>query len=272
MREILEQFGWWSAVDIMMIAVVFYYMLLLIKGTKTAQMLTGVLMVSLVFVISSVVPLTTVNWFMNKIYSSIILILVILFQEDMRHALSKIGKRSFMSPNEVFSSNQILEEISRASIALAKNRIGALIVLERTIILSRYVDIGTPIDSRVSKEILLSIFHTHSPIHDGAVIIQQGRISAAGCFLPLTREDNLTKDWGTRHRAALGISQETDAVVIVVSEERGEASLVYDGRVHPSLDKEEIRRMLKKHLVDEPRYGSISYGLESQYRQKNPGN
>ena len=264
MREILEQFGWWSAIDIFLIAVVFYYMLLLIKGTRTAQMLTGVLMITLVFVASSAVPLTTLNWLLGKISSSIILILVILFQEDMRHALSKIGKRSFISQHDGTSSYQILEDVARAAISLAKNKTGALIVMERTIILSRYIDIGTLIDSNISKEILMAIFQNHSPIHDGAVIIQQGRVSAAGCFLPLTREDNLVQDWGTRHRAAIGISEETDAVVIVVSEERGEVSIVYDGKVFPSLEKEDIKRFLKKHLIDEPRYGKVSYGFENQ--------
>ena len=258
MREILEQFGWWSAVDILLIAVFFYYVLLLVKGTRTAQMLTGVLVVVLVFLVSSVVPLTTVNWVMNKFYSSIILILVILFQDDVRHALSKIGKRSFMAANEHVSSLHILDEVTRASVALAKNRIGALIVMERNIILSRYVDIGTLVDARISKELLMSIFHTNSPLHDGAVIIQQGRVSAAGCFLPLTREDNLTKDWGTRHRAAIGISQETDAVVILVSEEKGEVSLVYDGKVMPLAEKEDIRKLLQRHLVDEPEYAKNS--------------
>ncbi|NRA44278.1 MAG: TIGR00159 family protein [Oligoflexales bacterium] len=258
MREILEQFGWWSAIDILLIAVFFYYVLLLVKGTRTAQMLTGVLVVVAVFLVSSVVPLTTVNWVMNKFYSSIILILIILFQDDVRHALSKIGKRSFMAANEHVASLHILDEVTRASIALAKNRIGALIVMERNIILSRYVDIGTLVDARISKELLMSIFHTSSPLHDGAVIIQQGRVSAAGCFLPLTREDNLTKDWGTRHRAAIGISQETDAVVILVSEEKGEVSLVYDGKVIPMADKEEIRKLLQRHLVDEPEYAKNS--------------
>ena len=258
MREILEQFGWWSAIDILLIAVFFYYVLLLVKGTRTAQMLTGVLVVVAVFLVSSVVPLTTVNWVMNKFYSSIILILVILFQDDVRHALSKIGKRSFMAANEHVSSLHILDEVTRASVALAKNRIGALIVMERNIILSRYVDIGTLVDARISKELLMSIFHTSSPLHDGAVIIQQGRVSAAGCFLPLTREDNLTKDWGTRHRAAIGISQETDAVVILVSEEKGEVSLVYDGKVMPLTEKEEIRKLLQRHLVDEPEYAKNS--------------
>lgn len=252
MKEILEQFGWWSVLDISLIAVAIYYILLLVRGTRTAQMLSGGLVVVAVFLVSSVVPLTAVNWVMNKFYSSIILILIILFQDDIRHALSKIGKRSLMTGNDNISSHHILDEVTRTAVALAKSKIGALIVMERNIILSRYVDIGTLVDAKISKEILLAIFHHHSPLHDGAVIIQQGRIAAAGCFLPLTREENLTKDWGTRHRAAIGISQETDAVVVLVSEEKGEVSLVYDGTVQPATEKEEIRKLLQRHLVDEP--------------------
>jgi len=256
MKEIFEHFSWWSALDIFLIAVVIYYILLLVKGTRTAQMLSGVLMVVGVFLVSSVVPLTTVNWVMNKFYSSIILILVVLFQDDVRHALRKIGKKSLISGADHISSHHILDEITRAASALASRKIGALIVLERSIILSRYVDVGTLIDARISREILLSIFHTSSPVHDGAVIIQQGRISAAGCFLPLTREEQLTRDWGTRHRAAIGITQETDAVVILVSEEKGAVSIVFEGKIKPLKDKDEIRKILQRYLVEEPRYAA----------------
>lgn len=257
MKEIFEQFGFWSIIDISLLSIAIYYIMLLIKGTRAAQILIGILMILSVFIVSSFVPLTTVNWVMNKFYSSLILILVILFQEDVRHALSKIGKSSFISQSEKVSSLHILDELARTSILLAKKRIGALIVIERNIILSRYVDIGTLVDGKVTKEILLAIFHTQSPVHDGAVIIQQGRIAAAGCFLPLTREENLTKDWGTRHRAAIGISQETDAVVLLVSEEKGVASLVIDGEVLPMEGKEEIRKVLQRKLIEEPKFLSV---------------
>lgn len=254
MKEILEQFNWWAVVDILLISVIIYHVLLLIKGTKTAQILTGIMILLVVFLASSILPLTTLNWVMNKFYSSIILILVILFQDDIRHGLSRIGKKSFISSNETISSNHLLEEIIRASMNLASKNIGALIVLERNIILSRYIDIGTLIDAKVSKEILLAIFHPTSPVHDGAVIIQQGRIAAAGCFLPLTRENNLAQHMGTRHRAAIGISQETDAVVVLVSEERGSVSLAVDGNIQTCGDDSELRKLLLRHLVEEPKY------------------
>ncbi|MEN9834563.1 MAG: hypothetical protein RL011_756 [Pseudomonadota bacterium] len=251
MVEILDQFGFWAAVDIVIIAFIIYHTLLLIRGTRAAQMLTGILIVVATFLLSSIVPLTTLNWVMNKFYSSFIIIIIILFQDDIRHVLSRMGKKSFIPGTDTLSSSQILDEITRAAAALANKRIGALIVLERNIILSRYVEVGTPLDARVSKELLLSIFHPSSPIHDGAAIIQRGRISAAGCFLPLTRDENLDPNWGTRHRAAIGISQETDAIVVLVSEEGASISLVVEGKVSRKMEPKDLRKSLTDLLADE---------------------
>jgi diadenylate cyclase len=231
-------------IDVCIIAFIIYHILLLIRGTRAAQMLTGILIVVAAFLLSSIVPLTTLNWAMNKFYSSFIIILIILFQDDIRHVLSRMGKKSFIPGADSLSSGQILDEITRASASLATKRIGALIVLERNIILSRYVEIGTLLDARVSKELMMSIFHPSSPIHDGAAIIQRGRISAAGCFLPLTKDENLDPNWGTRHRAAIGISQETDAVVVLISEEGASISLVVDGRISRKMDPKDLRKSL----------------------------
>ena len=244
MQEILEQFSIWSMIDVCIIAFIIYHILLLIRGTRAAQMLTGILIVVAAFLLSSIVPLTTLNWAMNKFYSSFIIILIILFQDDIRHVLSRMGKKSFIPGADSLSSGQILDEITRAAASLATKRIGALIVLERNIILSRYVEIGTLLDARVSKELMMSIFHPSSPIHDGAAIIQRGRISAAGCFLPLTKDENLDPNWGTRHRAAIGISQETDAVVVLISEEGASISLVVEGRISRKMDPKDLRKSL----------------------------
>ena len=251
MAEIFEQFGFWAAVDILIIAFIIYHILLLIRGTRAAQMLTGILFVVAAFLISSIVPLTTINWVMNKFYSSFIIIIIILFQDDIRHVLSRMGKKPFIPGSDSLSSSQILDEIVRAAAALAMKRIGALVVIERNIILSRYVEVGTPLDARVSKELLLAIFHPSSPVHDGAAIVQRGRIAAAGCFLPLTRDENLDPNWGTRHRAAIGISQETDAIVVLVSEEGASISLVVDGKVSRRMEPKDLRRSLTDLLADE---------------------
>lgn len=250
MYQILEQFGWWAVLDIALVAVAVYYILLLVRGTRTAQVLAGVLILVFAFIMSSAAPLTVVNWVMNKFYSSIILIMVILFQDDVRHALGKIGKQSLIKSVEQNYSRVMLEEVSKAAFSLASRRMGALIVFERNIILSRYVDIGTPLDAKVSKELLMSLFVPQTPLHDGAVILQQGRLSAAGCFLPLTRKENLARDLGTRHRAAIGLSQETDALVVLISEERGDVCIVCDGDIKPMQKKDQLAGLLEKKLVE----------------------
>ena len=249
MNDVLQQFSVWSALDVLLLAIIFYQILLLIRGTRAAQVLTGMLLVVGLFVLSNVFPLTTVNWMMNKFYSSFIIILIIIFQDDIRHVLSTMGRRKIFVGDETSSSHQIIDEISRAAAALAAKRIGALVVIERGIILSRYVDVGVPLDSRVSKEILLAIFHPSSPIHDGAVILQSGRIAAAGCFLPLTRDERVDPNLGTRHRAAIGISEETDALVIVVSEEGASMAVVENGSIARKPDSKALREELTRRLV-----------------------
>jgi len=233
------------------IAFITYNVLLILRGTRTAQMLVGILIVTAAFILSAIIPLTTVNWVMNKFYSSFIILLFILFQEDIRHMLSRMGKKSILSSSDIISSNKMLDEITRSTANLASRKIGALIVIERNIILNRYIEVGTTTDARVSSQLLTCIFHPTSPIHDGAVIIQQGRISSAGCFLPLTNTENLDPKWGTRHRAAIGISEETDALVVLVSEERGTISLIVEGQVSRALEPEALRDSLKELIIDE---------------------
>jgi diadenylate cyclase len=254
MRHIFLQFGWQAILDILILSYIIYQILLLIRGTRAAQMLTGILIVIAAFLLSSLVHLKALNWMMNKFYSSFIIILIILFQDDIRIALSRIGKKSLIANYQTQSSSRVLDEISRAASALAANSFGGLIVIERSILLNRYVDIGVLIDGLITKDLLVSIFNPSSPIHDGAVIIQKGRVAAAGCFLPLTRDEDLDPNMGTRHRAAIGVSQETDAVVVLVSEEEGSISLAVDGKFSKDLDQKELRKGLQKHLIDEQEY------------------
>lgn len=250
MSELLQQLSnWWAILDILILAFLIYRMTLLIRGTRAMQMVLGIMIIiGSAFLLSQVYPLTAIKWFMDKFYSSIIIILVVLFQEDIRRVLSRMGKKGILPSGENVSSRQMLDEVVRASFSLATKRIGALIVFERRIVLTRYVDVGTLVDARISKELIVSIFHPSSPVHDGAIVLQQGRIAAAGCFLPLTRDDNVDPDFGTRHRAAIGISQETDAIVVVVSEEKGAVSLVLEGKVSKQLDSKELRKALRNLL------------------------
>lgn len=251
MREILEQFTWWSAVDILMIAVIVYQGLILLRGTRAAQMLTGILLVVALGMTARILPFTTLHWLLSKLYPSILLILIIIFQDDIRHLLSSMGRRPLITGNEALSSQLVLDDITRAAASLAAKRIGALIVIERDILLSRYVEVGIPLDAKVSKEILQAIFHPSSPVHDGAVIIQRGRIASAGSFLPLTRDEDIDPNLGTRHRAAIGISQETDAVVVIVSEEGASIGLVERGKLTRKPDAKSLRDDLYKLLLPE---------------------
>lgn len=249
MIDLIQKLGPWAFVDVLIIAIAIYRLLLLIRGTRAMQMVFGILILAgFAFVISLIYPLTTLKWVMDKFYSSIFIIMVILFQEDIRRVLSRMGKKTVFQSGETVASQHMLDEITRASSSLTNRKVGALIVIERNIILSRYVDIGVLVDARISKELLVSMFHPSSPIHDGAVVIQQGRIAAAGCFLPLTRDENVHPDLGTRHRAAIGMSQETDALVVVVSEETQAISLVVDGNVSRNLSPKELRKALRNLL------------------------
>lgn len=249
MSEVLAQFSYWSLIDISILAFIIYQVLKLISGTRAAQMLIGLVLVFAVYLMSNIFPLTSLNWMMSKFYSSFIILLIILFQDDIRHVLRRIGKRPFMPAGENISSSFAIDEIVRAAQALARKRVGALVVFERNIVLNRYVDVGMQVDAKISKELLVSLFQVTSPLHDGAVIIQSGRVSAAGCFLPLTQKENLDPKLGTRHRAAIGISQETDAIVVVVSEEIGAISLVMDGIISRKLDVKDLRDELRSLLM-----------------------
>jgi diadenylate cyclase len=244
MREILEQFTIWSALDITVISILVYQALMLLRGTKSAQMLIGIGLIIVIATIMRLLPLTTLHWLISKLYPSFLLIVIIIFQDDIRRLLSSMGRTSLASSGGSVATQQLIDEISRAASSLASKRIGALMVIEREIILSRYIDFGIQVDSKVSKELLVSIFHPSSPIHDGAAVFQRSRLSAAGCFLPLTKDESVDPNMGTRHRAAIGISEETDAVVVLVSEEGASMSLVTDGQVKRVADAKSLRNQL----------------------------
>jgi diadenylate cyclase len=266
MSDIINDFNLWSALDVLLLAIIFYQVLLLIRGTRAAQILIGMLVVIGLFVVSNVFPLTAINWMMNKFYSSFIIIVIIIFQDDIRQVLISMGRRGIFNAQDASTSQHMIDEISRAASSLAAKRIGALIVIERGILLNRYVEIGVPIDGRVSKELLLSVFHPSSPIHDGAVILQRGRLAAAGCFLPLTRNEHIDPNLGTRHRAAIGISEETDAIVVVVSEEGASLGIVEDGRIDRKTDGKSLREELQKKLLSLDKAEKAPSGFKHKLR------
>lgn len=240
---------WQDGVDIAIVAFVSYQMINLIRGTRAAQMLTGLMVVLATYLASQVFGLHTVNWILDNFLASIFLVIVVIFQNDIRRALTQVGAGGGFSGPERVARGQGIEEIVRGVSLLASKRTGALLVLERDVGLNEYIEVGTRLDARVSRELLQSIFQTSSPIHDGAVIIQGGRITAAGCFLPLTTNPNVSKTLGTRHRAGIGLTEETDAIVIVASEEDGKISLVQGGRITRDVDAATLRTTLQQVLA-----------------------
>ena len=248
MLELLANFRLQDAVDIGIIAFVIYRIIDLVRGTRAARMLVGLFVVFLAYLSSQFFDLYTLNWVLDNFLSSILLVIVVIFQNDIRRALTQVGSGSFFG-SEFGMQGHDLEEIVRAVVTLAGKRIGALIVFEREVGLNEYVEGGTAIDAQIGKELIASVFVPTSPIHDGSLIVRGGRVAAAGCFLPLTTNPNVSKTLGTRHRAAIGLTEETDALAIVVSEEEGSISLVSGGRITRDLDAGGLRSMLQKLLV-----------------------
>ncbi len=232
-------------IDVLLVAFIVYRIFILIKGTRALQMLVGLAVLVIAYVLSQVFEFFTLHWILNAFLSSIILVVVVLFQNEIRRALTHVGVNPFASTRDATAREAaVIEELMKASVSLANKKIGALIVLQRDTGLEDYVEQGVELDAVLSRELLLSVFIPYSPIHDGAVIVHRGRVLWAGCFLPLTTRAGVDKELGTRHRAALGITEETDAVVIVVSEETGAISLVLNGRITRNLDGASLRRVL----------------------------
>ncbi len=236
----------WDFADIVLVAVILYFALLLLKGTRAMQMGVGLVLVFIVYEAAKRLGLVTLYTMLDTLLTSLVLILVVIFQQDIRRALVRFGRRPFFASAGVAMEHQVIDDAVRAASSLAQKQIGALIVFEREGLLDEFIEAGTPLDAAVSKELLYSIFipSHENPIHDGAVIIREGRIWQAGAFLPLTASTKLDRNLGTRHRAAIGLSEETDAVVIVVSEERGEVSLCFNGNIVRNLDAALLRKVL----------------------------
>jgi len=236
--------------DVLLVTFGIYWLLLLIRGTRAVQILVGLLVLLVVNGVSNVLHLVTLRLILDNFLGSAVIIMVIVFQQEIRRALARVG-RGFFSPVSAREESQMLEEIVRSAQKLAPKRIGALIVLERDTQLDDQIESGVMIDATVTKELITSIFLPRSPLHDGALIVQGGRIAQAGCILPLTLREDLPEGVGTRHRAAVGITEETDAVVIVVSEETGGISIVLRGEMAQNLEPPVLRVLLRDILSGE---------------------
>jgi uncharacterized protein (TIGR00159 family) len=253
---------WRDSVDILLVTAGIYWLLLLIRGTRAIQILVGLIVLIGLSLASELFQFATVGLILEYFLSSAVLIIIVLFQHDIRRALARVG-RGFFPSVSAQQETQMLEEVVRAAQTLAQRRIGALVVLERETALTDQIEAGRSIDAEVSKELLVSIFMPVSPLHDGAVVVSDGRIASAGCILPLALSTELPEGLGTRHRAAVGITEETDAVVVVVSEETGGISVVMSGEMMSGLDAPTLRVVLRDIMAGERRDLSAAEAVSS---------
>lgn len=240
--------GFNGLLEIAFLAVAIYYLLLFFKGTRGAQVLYGLGTLYLgLLALTYLFELDTLNWLIQRFTVYLSVALLIIFQPEIRRALAELGPRHFsMAGTE---DRAIVEALLEAVRRLAENKIGALIAIERGVNTAPYQEAATRLDSLVSPELLMTIFFPNSPLHDGGVIIRSGRIVAAGCLFPLSQKPELSRSLGTRHRAAIGLTEETDAIVIVVSEETGAVSVAYKGRLRRGIEMDRLERFLLKMLV-----------------------
>lgn len=232
-------------IDILLVAFLIYRILLLIKGTRAFQVLLGLILLVAAYLASRWFDLVTLNWILKEFLSSFIVLVVVLFQSDIRRALAQMGKqRIWGMGSELTTPMDVTGEIVGAAVALAAENLGAIIVVGRSTRLKGHVEGGVALDARISRELIRSVFQPGSPVHDGALTIEDGKAALAGAFLPLTERTDLDQDLGTRHRAAIGITEETDAVAVVVSEERGAFSVAVNGVLRRDLTEPALRKAL----------------------------
>ncbi len=247
MLELLKSLRPQDFVDVLIVWFIIYRIMLIIRGTRAAQMLAGIVVIIAAYFAARQFELLTLYWLLSTFLSSFFLIVIIVFQRDIRRALTQVGRTPFSRGSEAMVHS--IDELIGAASIMARKRIGALIILERETGLKDYIEAGHDIDAHLSRELLISLFLHESPLHDGGVIVRRDRILTAGCVLPLTKNPYISKRLGTRHRAAIGLSEETDAVIIVVSEERGKISLVQHGAITSDLDEAAVRNRLEAIFV-----------------------
>ncbi len=252
MWQYLGNLRWQDGVDIILVAIIIYQVVLVLRGTQAIQVLAGLFLLFLAYLVARQLEFFTLEWLLDIIVKSFVLIVIILFQADIRRVLSRMGKKA-LAPTGIHTPITA-EEICDAADTLASRHMGALVIIERYIGLSDFVESAIKLDALVSKELLVSIFWPHNPTHDGAVIIQGDRAVAAGCLMPLSRNPNLDPTLGTRHRAAVGITEQSDALALVVSETSGQISLAQGGKLRRDLTRLQLRQALRDLLETPARH------------------
>lgn len=236
------------AIDILLVAVLFYWLIMLIRGSRAMNIMLGLIVLAIVFAVSRWLQLLALGWLLDRLLTVVLVALPIIFQQELRRGLEKLGRTKFFLAKEAKEIDFARSEIIEACFEMAKRHIGGLIVFRGEVSLKEYIDTGVVISARVSKELLFSIFVRESPLHDGAAIIDQNRIIAAACILPHSFKEEYGHKFGTRHKAALGLSETTDAQIFVVSEQRGSVSFVREGEIEENISKERAQELLDEIL------------------------
>jgi len=244
----IPRLTWISVLDILIVAFIIYQLLVLIKGTRAVQMALGLTLIVAFFYFSRWSRLETVSWLLTNILPYFVFAIIVIFQSEIRRALAHFGKTTLFSGFGSINRNEFYDEIVLATTTLASKQTGALIIIQRDIGLRSYIESGIALDAVLSYDLLVTIFNPAVPLHDGAVIIQGNVIAAAACFLPLTVKPRLSKELGTRHRAAIGVTEETDAVAIIVSEETGAISFAHDGEIERYLNGDTLKQRMREVL------------------------
>jgi diadenylate cyclase len=242
--------GWWDLLDIAIVSFLIYEFLLLIRGTRAVQMGVGTLLIVGLFYVSRLAPLQTVNWLIRNMLLYVAFAAIVIFQSDIRRALAHFGQAPFFRYfYRQEAADETIEEIVVAATMLSAQKVGAIVAVEREIGLRNYIESGIPLDAILTYDLLVTIFHPGSALHDGAVILQENRVAAAACFLPRTVNPRVSRELGTRHRAAIGLTEEGDAVAVIVSEETGYISLAIDGRIDRALSPDDLRERLRSLIT-----------------------
>ena len=237
-----------STADVLVVAYIIYRVLLLIRGTRAQQVLVGLSLIGVAFFASKIFGLRTLSWILDNFIGSFLLLVIVVFQHDIRRGLSRVGKRPIFEGLAYGQGAFLVDELTRAAETLAKDRIGAIVLIERDADLSELAETGIRVDARISTSLIMQLFVPPGPLHDGALLIQHGRVSAAAVFLPLTQNPRIDPSLGTRHRAAVGATEEVDAIAIVVSEERGQISVAEGGTLTRDLDATMLRKVLQRYF------------------------
>jgi len=242
--------GWDGFLEMAILAVAFYYILVFIHGTRGVQVFSGLATIFVgLIVLATFLRLDTLNWILQRSTVYIVFALLVIFQPEIRRALAELGRRHLFG-GAVFEQSTV-DNLVQAAVRLSEQKIGALIAVERDVGTRGIRETGVKLDSELSPELLINIFYPRTPLHDGGVIVQNNRVVAAACVFPLSQRDELSRTLGTRHRASIGVTEETDAIAVVVSEETGSISVAYKGRLRRGLDEDRLRRVLTSVLLQD---------------------